>query len=98
MERGRSSGGRSRNRPVAVMKVASFTVHFVPAEEGGYVVEVPALEGCVTEGDSLDEAERNAREAIALYVESLGARGLPVPADRRTVVRTITIPLASPRQ
>jgi predicted RNase H-like HicB family nuclease len=50
-------------------------------EEGGYVVTVPALAGCVTEGDTLEEALENAREAISLYVESLRARGLPVPEE-----------------
>jgi predicted RNase H-like HicB family nuclease len=50
-------------------------------EEGGYVVTVPALPGCVTEGDTLEEALDNARNAIELYVESLVARGLPVPDE-----------------
>jgi antitoxin HicB len=75
--------------------IASYTVHFIPAEEGGYAVEVPALEGCVTEGDTFDEAERNAREAIALYVESLRSRGLPIPEDRETVVKRVTVPLTA---
>ncbi len=64
---------------MATRDIASFTVHFIPAEEGGFTVEVPALPGCVTEGDTFEEAERNAREAISLYIESLEARGLPVP-------------------
>ena len=50
-------------------------------EEGGYVVTVPALPGCVTEGDTLEEALANVREAVELYVESLRARGLPVPEE-----------------
>lgn len=75
-------------------QIASFTVHFVPAPEGGFTVEVPALEGCVTEGDTFEEAERNAREAIALYVESLQARGLPVPDDRETVLKHVTVRLS----
>ena len=53
-------------------------------EEGGYVVTVPALPGCVTEGDTLDEALHNARDAIELYVESLRARGLTVPTEAAT--------------
>ncbi|MBI5477295.1 MAG: type II toxin-antitoxin system HicB family antitoxin [Deltaproteobacteria bacterium] len=74
--------GKGKRAAVATHEIASFTVHFLPAEEGGYTVEVPALDGCVTEGDTFEEAERNAREAISLYVESLRARGLPIPSFR----------------
>ncbi len=44
-------------------------VVFEPSDEGGYTVHVPALPGCVSEGDTLEEARRNIREAIALYLE-----------------------------
>jgi predicted RNase H-like HicB family nuclease len=75
--------------------VASYTVHFIPADEGGFTVEVPALPGCVTEGDTFEEAERNAREAIAVYIESLQARGLPIPDDREIVLKRISIPVGA---
>jgi antitoxin HicB len=58
-----------------------FTVFFEPAVEGGYVVTCPALPGLVTEGDSLAEARKMARDAIRAYVESLRKDGLPVPRD-----------------
>ena len=48
-------------------------------EEPGYTVEIPSLPGCITEGDTIEEALHNAREAIAVYVESLAERGLPIP-------------------
>jgi len=48
-------------------------------EDGTFVAEVPSLPGCVTQGATRDEAVANAREAIALYVESLEAHGDPVP-------------------
>ncbi len=44
-------------------------VVFEPSDEGGYTVYVPALPGCISEGDTLEEARRNIREAIALYLE-----------------------------
>jgi len=44
-----------------------------------FVVEVPSLPGCVTKGATRDEALSNVREAIAVYVESLEARGEPIP-------------------
>lgn len=46
-----------------------FKVVFEPSDEGGYTVFVPALPGCVSEGDTLEEARANIREAIELYLE-----------------------------
>jgi predicted RNase H-like HicB family nuclease len=40
-----------------------------PSDEGGYTVYAPALPGCISEGDTIDEALENIREAIALYLE-----------------------------
>jgi predicted RNase H-like HicB family nuclease len=40
-----------------------------PSEDGGYTVVVPELPGCISEGDTLDEALDNIREAIELYLE-----------------------------
>ncbi len=41
-----------------------------PSDEGGYTVHVPALPGCISEGDSRDEAVVNIREAIELYLDA----------------------------
>ena len=46
-----------------------FQVVLEPSDEGGYTVYVPTLPGCISEGDSVDEAMRNIREAIELYLE-----------------------------
>ena len=40
-----------------------------PSDEGGYTVIVPALPGCISEGDTRDEALKNIKEAIELYLE-----------------------------
>jgi predicted RNase H-like HicB family nuclease len=40
-----------------------------PSDEGGYTVYVPSLPGCISEGDTRDEAIENIREAIELYLE-----------------------------
>ncbi|MEZ4514887.1 MAG: type II toxin-antitoxin system HicB family antitoxin [Chloroflexota bacterium] len=40
-----------------------------PSSEGGYTVYVPSLPGCISEGDTIDEAVENIREAIELYLE-----------------------------
>jgi predicted RNase H-like HicB family nuclease len=52
-----------------------------PDETGGYVAEVPSLPGCISEGDTLEEAIANIREAIDLYIEVLKEDGKPVPED-----------------
>lgn len=46
-----------------------FKVVLEPAEEGGYVVYVPSLPGCISEGDTRKEALKNIKEAIELYLE-----------------------------
>lgn len=40
-----------------------------PSDEGGYTVYVPALPGCISEGENVDEALENIKEAIKLYLE-----------------------------
>jgi predicted RNase H-like HicB family nuclease len=46
-----------------------FKVVLEPSEEGGYTVFTPSLPGCISEGDTADEALANIREAIELYLE-----------------------------
>lgn len=46
-----------------------FKVVLEPSEEGGYTVYVPSLRGCISEGDTKEEALENIREAIELYLE-----------------------------
>lgn len=46
-----------------------FIVVLEPAEEGGYTVYVPALPGCTSEGETREEALKNIKEAIELYLE-----------------------------
>ena len=41
-----------------------------PAEEGGFWAEVPAMPGCVTQGETLDEVRENLREAIVGWLEA----------------------------
>jgi antitoxin HicB len=58
-----------------------YTIILDPDPDGGYTVTVPALPGCITEGDTREEAIANAREAILLYIESLVEDGEPIPED-----------------
>lgn len=57
-----------------------------PGEDGYFVVEVPSLPGCISQGKTRQEALTNIEEAIALYIEVLQERGEPVPDDRVEVV------------
>jgi predicted RNase H-like HicB family nuclease len=50
-------------------------------EDGGYVVRVPTLPGCHTQGDTIEEALENARDAIGLYLEDLEAGGEVIPEE-----------------
>jgi antitoxin HicB len=59
----------------------SYSVYYEQAPEGGFVAFVPALPGCYTQGETLEETERNVKEATALYLESLVAHGETIPAD-----------------
>ena len=51
-------------------------------EEGGYTVTVPALPGCVTQGETLEEAIAMAKDAIRLYIETLVDEGEPIPEEQ----------------
>lgn len=46
-------------------------VIFEPSDEGGYTVYVPSLPGCISEGDTEEDALTNIRDAIALYLETV---------------------------
>lgn len=59
-----------------------YTAVYEPAEEGGYVVTVPALPGLVTEGDTLEEARAMAEDAIRGYLESLRKHGEAIPVEQ----------------
>lgn len=50
-------------------------------EEGGYTVTVPALPGCITQGETLEEAIAMAKDAIHLHIETLIESGEPIPEE-----------------
>ena len=57
-----------------------------PGEDGYFVVEVPSLPGCISQGKTREEALANIEEAISLYIEVLEERGETVPEDKVEVV------------
>ena len=56
-----------------------FTALFEPDEDGGYTVSFPALPGCLTHGETMDEARRMASEVLEGYLETLREDGMPIP-------------------
>jgi predicted RNase H-like HicB family nuclease len=58
-----------------------YTVILEQEMDGGYVATVPALPGCVSQGDTRDEVMRNIREAADLYIEYCIASCDPVPTE-----------------
>ncbi|MBC8183134.1 type II toxin-antitoxin system HicB family antitoxin [candidate division KSB1 bacterium] len=48
-----------------------FKIILEPSDEGGYTAIVPSLPGCISEGDSKEDAMNNIREAIELYLEPI---------------------------
>jgi predicted RNase H-like HicB family nuclease len=64
---------------------ATYTAVLIPSTAGGCVVEVPALPGCLTEGDTLEEALEMAPDAMRGYLAVLQEDGDVFPRDRREV-------------
>jgi predicted RNase H-like HicB family nuclease len=58
-----------------------YTVVLEKELDGGYVVSVPTLPGCVSQGDNREEALANIREAIELYIEDCREAGDPIPTE-----------------
>lgn len=58
-----------------------YTIVLERESDGGYVATVPALPGCVSQGDTRDEVWKNIREAADLYIEDCIAAGDPVPTE-----------------
>ncbi len=72
----------------------SVVVH--EAEEGGFWVEIPALPGCYSQGESLEETRENVREAISLYLEVIRDEGRDAPDDADVVFQvSVTEPSSS---
>jgi predicted RNase H-like HicB family nuclease len=69
------------------MKTYTYTVHIEPGDDHGYVVSVPALPGCFSQGETYDEAIEMAQDAIRCYLESLVKDGEPIPEESQPPAR-----------
>ena len=77
------------------MRQLTYRVLLNREPEGGYTATVPTLTGCITYGETVDEATMMAKEAIELYVESLVAHNEPVPDESNMLEYALTIPATS---
>ena len=66
-------------------QILSFTVIYEEDPDGGYVVSVPTLPGCHTQGETIKEAEKNIKEAIELFLESLESNNEDIPKETRVL-------------
>jgi antitoxin HicB len=69
----------------------TYKIHLHKEEEGGFTVTVPALPGCVTYGENVDEATDMAKEAIQLYLEELKERGEKISDDSKTLEYSLNV-------
>ncbi len=78
-------------------KAHSYPVLYEADPEGGFVVFAPTLPGCHTQGETLEEAERNIAEAIELYLECLVADKESIPEASKSFYGTVNVwtPLAA---
>jgi len=73
------------------MTQLTYKIRLQKEKEGGYTVSVPSLPGCITYGDSIDDAIMMAKEAIELYIESLVVHGEEIPTENNTFEYSLTV-------
>lgn len=71
----------------------TYRIVLEPGEDGGYVVSVPALPGCFTQGANVEQALERAHEAIEVHVAGLIRTGDPVPAGDASPDESIDVPV-----
>lgn len=69
----------------------SFPVVLIPQPEGGYFAQCPSLPGCYSQGETVEEALANVKEAIELVVEDMTARGELIQPAGAPIVTEVTI-------
>lgn len=72
-------------------KHLNYRILLTKEPEGGFTVTVPALPGCITYGENIDEAIAMAKEAIELYLESLITHGEAIPTEENTFVYSVSV-------
>lgn len=68
-----------------------FRIKLTPETDGGYTVTVPSLPGCVTWGETIEEAKKMATEAISLYLEDMVANNEEIPNDMDSLELSLVV-------
>lgn len=73
------------------MRIKNYTVVLKKEPEGGYTAIVPSLPGCVTYGESIEQAQDMVRDAIECYLVSLLKHGDEVPEERNVFLTSVSV-------
>ena len=73
------------------MKAYNYKVILEPDEDGGYVVICPSIPGCYSQGESVQEALDNIKEAIELCLEDIMADGEEIPDPSHSLIGTVMV-------
>ena len=68
-----------------------YTVILHSAEEGGYWADVPSLEGCFSQGETVEETMANIKEAIQAHIEALNEEGIQFPKDQLMILSHVAV-------
>ena len=79
---GKATNGRRAQTGASALRQV---VIYPDLEDGGWVAEVPSLPGCVSQGDTREEALVNARDAIRVWLDGAKQVGMPIPAEQFSV-------------
>ena len=80
--------GKNRTRKIKSRRyneTMKFTITLDRDEDGAWVAECPSIPGCVSQGETPEEAENNIREAIVACLEVRAERGMPLTIETRSV-------------
>lgn len=73
-------------------RIFHYTAFFDPdKKEGGYTVTVPVLPGCISEGDTFEEALSNITEAASLYLEGMREKHQEIPQEEGVIVAPVQV-------
>ncbi len=71
-----------------------YTILIHQAEEGGFWSEIPALPGCYSQGETIDETLRNTREAIEAHLMALKEDQVAAPIERSLFIGKVRVEVA----
>jgi predicted RNase H-like HicB family nuclease len=71
-----------------------YTILIHQAEEGGFWSEVPALPGCYSQGETIDETLRNSKEAIEVHLQALKVTPVAAPVEESLFIGRVQVEVA----